>query len=77
MKTAMELLIEKIDKMESKNISVIRIWATELLEFEKKQITDAFDEANTELHNADGSFITGKQYYDGYKNINNNAPTYL
>jgi hypothetical protein len=31
---------------------------------EKEQIIDCYTEANTELTNEDGSFITGEQYYN-------------
>jgi hypothetical protein len=64
MKTAMELLIEKIDKMESNNISIIKIWANELLEKEKQQIEEAFD------FGYDRDDMSGEEYFNNtYKNI--------
>ena len=43
METTMEQLITKINKMESNNISVIKIWANELLEKEKQQLKESYD----------------------------------
>ena len=43
METTMEQLIAKINKMESNNISVIKIWANELLEKEKQQLKESYD----------------------------------
>jgi hypothetical protein len=81
MKTAMELLIEKIDKMESKNISVIKIWANELLEKEKQQIIDGFNAGYRESeidsgiinNHQDIEMFANAEYYfnDTYKTVSN------
>lgn len=43
--------------------------SNELEQIEIDNIIKAYDEANTELHNDDGSFITGEQYYNNtFKN---------
>ena len=70
-KTALQELIEWMEYVTAP-IGIIK-HAESLIQKEQKQITDAFDYANTELHNSNGSFITGKQYYnDTYKNYENN-----
>lgn len=62
-KTAIELLIARIDRMESKNVSVINIWATELLRIEKQQIMDAYDAGLMEQSNSIDYF------FDKYENV--------
>ena len=38
--------------------------------FERRLITEAYEAANTEIHNEDGSFKTGEQYFnETYKKI--------
>jgi len=74
-------LIEKIDKMESKNISVIKIWANELLEKEKQQIIDGFNAGYRESEidsgiiskHQDIEMFANAEYYfnDTYKTVSN------
>jgi hypothetical protein len=75
MKTAVEWLIEQIgsskyfynlmEEIESKSTIVQpNAILQQAKAMEKEQIIDCYNEANTELLNEDGSFITGEQYYN-------------
>jgi len=72
MKTVLEELEEDIYKLkESKCYINPNNFARDVIDLinyykekEKKQIIDAFDAANSEIHNEDGSFKTGEQYYN-------------
>jgi hypothetical protein len=64
MKTAMNEWIEWLNAYSFELPLELQIKATEILQQEKQQIIDAYDEANSELHNEDGSFKTGEQYYN-------------
>ena len=57
--TAVEWLIEQLHS--GKELSTVIRQAKAM---EKEQISDCYTEANTELTNEDGSFITGEQYYN-------------
>lgn len=57
MKTAMNELFERFGHLMPDT-------EKEFLEKEKQQIIDAFESANSEIHNEDGSFKTGEQYYN-------------
>ena len=58
MKTAMQELLDKVNKMESKNIEVIKIYIKEGIEQEKQQIMDSFDSGVI-----DGLDVSCQQYY--------------
>jgi len=64
-KTAMQIAIDLFNDESTPvhDISDVIDECRKLLELEKKQLIEAYDDANTELTNDDGSFITGKQYY--------------
>jgi hypothetical protein len=74
--TAVEWLIEQLkeydfaDSTDTENYIIkIQSWVLKQKEeqakaMEKEQIIDCYAEANTELTNEDGSFITGEQYYN-------------
>lgn len=57
-KTAMQLLQDKVDKMSSNNIEIVKIWIKEYMIDEKKQTIEAYDSAlsNCEVSN-------GLEYY--------------
>lgn len=69
-KTAMQIAIDLFsdDSTPVHDISDVIDECRKLLELEKKQFIEVYDDANTELTNDDGSFITGEQYYA--KNFN-------
>lgn len=58
MKTAMQELLDKVNKMESKNIEVIKIYIKEGIEQEKQQIMDSFDSGVI-----DGLDVSCQQFY--------------
>jgi hypothetical protein len=66
--TAVEWISENIDNLIPYMNDNIAKKFSELVqqakEMEKEQIIDCYAEANTELTNEDGSFITGEQYYN-------------
>jgi hypothetical protein len=73
--TAIEWLVEQIKDydfapLNTKDyeiiipIGILKSKVEQAKAMEKEQIIDCYTEANTELTNEDGSFITGEQYYN-------------
>lgn len=54
----MQELLDKVNKMESKNIEVIKIYIKEGIEQEKQQIMDSFDSGVI-----DGLDVSCQQFY--------------
>lgn len=61
-KTAMQLLQDKVNKMSSNNIEIIKIWIKEYMIDEKKQLIEAYDDALGSCESLDGLEYYAKKF---------------